>query len=420
MGRSPQLVVEENHLGASVTSGNDLHASLAAEGIVGSVSVHISPCPPPLASTRHLTLSHCTLAMSFVNIDLLALAKDATYFSTLAATNISTPAISFLSYDPSFQAVVGGNATARKVLDLPWQAFHEAGIYNKKDHSLYITSNYQGPGDNINITVVSMEDFSVRSTQFPHLQESNGGTSYYPPGADTTQPPPMQVYADQGGFEHYTQLVAVDPNTNTSEVLLTNFLGRNFSSLNDVRQHPTTGDLWFTDTDYGYVQHFRPEPTQPKQVYRFEPETGVIQVIADGFEQPNGLEFSPDMKTLYVSDTGAQHFTYNRTGPTTIYAFDIMADKTVTNRRAFAYVDIGLPDGMHCDTEGNVWVAAGDGVHVYNPAGILLGKIFIGETSNNMAFAPGQLFIFSNHRLWVVDNLKAQGREVCKDFGVGC
>lgn len=39
---------------------------------------------------------------------------------------------------------------------------------------------------------------------------------------------------------------------NTTEVILNSFMGRNFSSINDVRQHSETGDLWFTDADYGW------------------------------------------------------------------------------------------------------------------------------------------------------------------------
>ena len=46
---------------------------------------------------------------SFVNVDLLALAKNANYFDTLAATSGSIPAISLLSYDPSFESSVLGS-----------------------------------------------------------------------------------------------------------------------------------------------------------------------------------------------------------------------------------------------------------------------------------------------------------------------
>lgn len=360
------------------------------------------------------------VATAMANVSLLAGAIDAGCFGSLS--NASVPAIVLKAYRPEFHSVMGHNARARKVWELPWEAFHEAGIYNRKDNSLYISSNYKSPGEKINITVVSLdsEDYPYRSTHFSDLAMANGGTTYYPPGSLQNHTPPMQLWCDEGDFQHYAKLLAVDPNTNKSTPILTNFLGRNFSSLNDVRQHPITGDLWFTDADYGYFQHFRPEPTQPKQVYRLDPGTGVVQVVADGFVQPNGLEFSPDLKTLYVTDTGSQQFEVVPTRPATIYAFDVVDMRRLENRRTFAWADEGFPDGIHCDTRGNVWVGCGDGVHVWNSEGILLGKIVVGETSNNFAFAPGKVFVFSNTRLWVVEKVRAQGREVCKDFGVGC
>lgn len=162
------------------------------------------------------------------------------------------------------------------------------------------------------------------------------------------------MYYDKGDFKHYSQLVAVDPNTKTSEVLLTSFLGRNFLSVNDIRQHPITGDLWFTDADYRYFQNFRSQATQPKQVYCFKPKTGIIQVVANSFVKPNSLEFSPDLKTLYVSDTRSQQFTFNGTEPSTIYAFNIVGRKRLANKRTFAFVDSGFPDSVHYDTKGNV------------------------------------------------------------------
>ncbi|KAK9896035.1 calcium-dependent phosphotriesterase [Cystobasidium minutum MCA 4210] len=356
----------------------------------------------------------------FVTVDLLALATNPNYFKDLPATSGSEPAIRLLSYDDTFKNdILGPSATARKAADLSWEAFHEAGIYNRETNSIYATSNYQDLNDNINITVISLEDYSITSTQFPDLWEANGGTSWYPPGSDYSGAPPAQLYCDEGDFDHYSALISVDVVKNTSTTILNSYYGRNFSSLNDVRQHPKTYDLWFTDAAYGFYQDFRPVPTIPQMVYRFDPSTGELAVVADGFDQPNGLELSPDGLTLYVTDTGAQHFTANTTRPATTYAYDIVDQKRLENRRIFAYADIGLPDGIHTDTKGNVWAAAGDGVHVWSPEGKLLGKIWIGETSNNFAFIPGGVLVFSNYRLWLVEGINAQGREICKDFGKG-
>jgi len=233
--------------------------------------------------------------MSITTVDLLALATNPTYFSTLAATNITQPAISFLSYDPSFgQSVVYPNATARLIASPGWQAFHEGGVYDSSTNALYVSSNYVSLADNINMTIIYFNQnytiANITSSQFPNVWEANGGTTYYPKGSDTSKPPPQQIWCDEGDFQHYSGLVAVDPAQNTSSPMVLSFLGgHNFSSVNDVRQHPITGDIWFTDAAYGYFQNFRPVPTIPQQVYRFEPTTGVLQVVADGFDQPNGL-----------------------------------------------------------------------------------------------------------------------------------
>ncbi|ETI46832.1 hypothetical protein F443_08839 [Phytophthora nicotianae P1569] len=357
--------------------------------------------------------------MSLISVDLHALATGgADYLASLHTFNESNPGIALLSYDASFADVLSTNATAKKIADLDWQAFHEGGVYNKEDNSLYVSSNYVSLADNINMTVLSLDNYTVRSTQLPGLAMANGGSTYYPPGSDQSTTPPMQVWCDQGDLEAYAKLLAVNVNTNESEPLIIGYNGRNFSGLNDVRQHPETGDLWFTDPEYGYLQNFRAEPKLPRHIYRFEPLTGVVQVLDDGFVQLNGIEFSPDYKTLYVSDTGAQESDLDLSRPATIYAYDIVDNKRIANKRLFAFADSGIPDGVHTDTDGNVWAGCGDGVHIWNPEGILLGKIYLGETSNNFAFAPGKVFVFANTRAWVVEGVNALGREVCKDFGV--
>jgi len=176
--------------------------------------------------------------------------------------------------------------------------------------------------------------------------------------------------------------------------------------------------LWFTDAQYGYLQSFRPLPSIPNQVYRFEPLTGNLQAVADGFVQSNGLEFSPDFKTMYVSDTGAQlvELGKNFTRPATMYAFDVVDQKYLQNRRVFAYVDDGFPDGIHCDMDGNVYAGCGDGVQVWDLEGRLLGKIRVPGGSANFAFVPEGMIIFNEYRLFLV-TMAARGRELARDFG---
>jgi gluconolactonase len=373
-----------------------------------------------------VTLTITTIIMSLIiPIDLTALATNPALLSQYVPTNVSNPTvIKLLAYNEQFVDVLGANASARQLYNLDWQAFHEGGVYNQDTKKLYVTSNWAGNLSNpINVTIIDIwNNYTYTETRYDAVAEPNGLTAYTPPGSKNGSAPSRVLYADEGDFINPSALVSVDPVTGASERILTNFLGRNFSSINDVRQHPVTGDLWFTDADYGYYQYFRPAPTIPKQVYRFTPSTGEIAVVADGFVQCNGIEFSPDLKTLYVSDTGAAGGPFlgvNGTRPATLYAYDISKNgKHVSNRRVFAYSDNGFPDGVHTDTEGNLWAGCGDGIHIWNKEGTLLGKIWNGVETNNFAFLPGKILIFSNAQLWVVENLKAVGREVCKDFGV--
>ncbi|MGC8644020.1 MAG: SMP-30/gluconolactonase/LRE family protein, partial [Isosphaeraceae bacterium] len=108
----------------------------------------------------------------------------------------------------------------------------------------------------------------------------------------------------------------------------------------------------------------------------FEP-----QLLADDFEKPNGLAFSPDEKTLYVCDTARYH----------VRAFEVTRAGTleVGSGRIFATVDPeekGGPDGMKVDQNGRVYVAVAQGVWVFEPSGKLLGIISTPKRPSNLAW----------------------------------
>ena len=369
--------------------------------------------------------------VTVTSVNLLTLATSLPYVADLYTTENSTTAIQFLSYNDDFANNLLGNVSSKLVADLPWAAFHEAGVYNKATNSVYIASNYQigDYANQVNISIVSLSDnYSVTSKRYPGLYEANGGCTYTPPRrlengstyVNNTELPPYVLFCDEGDLTNTSSLVLVDPTTNKTTLLINNFLGRNFSSLNDVKQHYGTGDIWFTDAQYGYLQSFRPPPQISPQVYRFEPLTGVVQAVADGFYQPNGFEFSPDFKTVYVTDSGSDlgEYGFNLTAPATIYAFDVVGQKYLQNRRMFAYSDNGIPDGIHTDVLGNVWAGCGDGVHVWNPEGMLLGKLGVEGGVNNFAFIPNGILVENANKLFLVEGLKVNGREIARDFGL--
>jgi gluconolactonase len=83
-------------------------------------------------------------------------------------------------------------------------------------------------------------------------------------------------------------------------ILANNFYGRQFNSLNDVSINPRNKHIYFTDPLYGYFQDFRPAPVLPIQVYRLDPHTKAITVVASGFDQANGKLFGRILQKLFI------------------------------------------------------------------------------------------------------------------------
>jgi len=82
-----------------------------------------------------------------------------------------------------------------------------------------------------------------------------------------------------------------------------------------------------------------------------------------------------------------------------------VAGGQLTNGRVFAEIDVGLPDGIRVDVEGNIWSSAGDGVHCFAPDGTRLGKILVPETVANLTFGGpmrNRLFIAATSSMYSI------------------
>ena len=200
---------------------------------------------------------------------------------------------------------------------------HEAGVYVPATDEVWFTSNLltDGATKRVEISRISLTTGEVSIVEIPTVKLGNGACPYH--GGI--------IFCDQGTMESPSQLVWVDPTDPTNvQVLLDNYAGRGFNSLNDVvvLQH-SSGDLvFFTDPPYGREQGFRPPNTLPPAVHVFDPATGAVRMLSDDFRHPNGVAFSPDGSTCYVTDTSHIHGTglLDPTLPSTMWVKDKSPD----------------------------------------------------------------------------------------------
>ncbi len=189
------------------------------------------------------------------------------------------------------------------------------------------------------------------------------------------------------------------------EIVVDRYQGRRLNSPNDIVVK-SDGTLWFTDPPYGirsdYEGHQAESELGKHYVFRFNPATGVLRIVSDFLQEPNGLAFSPDESLLYVSDTSAA----NRTdggGHHHIVAFDVPGGQDLANPRIFAVIAPGLSDGFRVDVHGFVYTSSADSVQVYHPDGTRLARIVIPEKVGNLCFggpAGDELFIAASTSIY--------------------
>ncbi len=151
-------------------------------------------------------------------------------------------------------------------------------------------------------------------------------------------------------------LILFDENTGKSRDLFVQWEGKPLAGMNDL----TTND---NGSVYSGTLGFNPlsdEKSVPGSLFRIDPP-GRPTKLWDGIEVTNGLGLSPDRKLLFHSDSPTQ----------AVWVYDVTADGGVKDRRIFAKLPSGMPDGLAIDAEGGVWVAAvraGEVVHISRDA----------------------------------------------------
>ena len=252
---------------------------------------------------------------------------------------------------------------------------HEGPVYVPGEHALYFTT----PRPRVDIKRLDLETGET-SVVRPDANVANG-MALMPDG--------RLLVCEQDP----ARLSLMDRKTGRTKVLVGE--QHKLNSPNDVVRK-RDGTIWFTDPSYGYLQGFRPEPVAGDYVYRYDPDCGRLDVVADAFDKPNGIAFSPDESVLYVTDNGAPHY---------ILAFDVVDGRRLGPARLFAVGTRGdHPDGMKVDADGNVYASSPGGIQAFDPSGDLIREIDLPGAVNFTFGGPDHdvLYVTTDDAVWAV------------------
>jgi gluconolactonase len=206
------------------------------------------------------------------------------------------------------------------------------------------------------------------------------------------------------------RVVEVEPSGRVVRVIIDKINGKPIDGPNDLVMD-AKGGLYITDPQFTPEEH----KSQPgKQVYYVGPDgTAKVVVPPAEYAMPNGIELSPDGKTLYVNNT------WQSPGENYVWAYDVADDGSLSRKRQFAKLDLtpavldaakpedrldSGADGSAVDTEGRYYVATRTGVQIFMPDGTYVGTIFVpqypvsitfGGANNDILYMVGESSVWS-------------------------
>jgi gluconolactonase len=309
----------------------------------------------------------------------------------------------FEAYDSEFEAVLGDDARLELVAETD---AHEGPVYVPAEGALYFTTlprTVSTPIPGTPRAVIKRLALDGPSSGLEESRLSVVRADVHMPNGMTLGHDGHLVVCEQGTRSEHARISRVDPATGRAEVLVDGWCGLSLNSPNDVAVR-RDGTVWFTDPSYGYLQGFRPEPQLGDYVYRYDPSSGHLSVVADCFDKPNGLAFSPDEQVLYITDSGANQEpgSYHVQRPHHILAFDVRDGTHLAGGRLFAVTTPGFPDGLKADRAGRVYASSLSGVQVFNRAGDLIGQIRLPGAINFTFGGPARdvLFVTTDSAIW--------------------
>lgn len=183
--------------------------------------------------------------------------------------------------------------------------------------------------------------------------------------------------------EHATSRLTRTERDGAVTVVASHYGGKELNSPNDVVVR-SDGAVLFTDPPAGRTERYGVERAPElgfQGVFLVPPAGGEPVLLADDYELPNGLCFSPDERLLYVNDTRRME----------LRVYEMRGDRlgeggTFARMVARPELGEGAPDGMKTDERGNVYVTGPGGIWVYAPDGGHLGVLLVPRRASNLAW----------------------------------
>jgi gluconolactonase len=302
---------------------------------------------------------------------------------------LASPSLPFVSYDSEFDLVTGERPRLVRVVSTD---AHEGPVYVAEEDALYFTTVPRGR--ETGFPQVAIERLQLDGSRFPLaadrltvVRKSANAANGMTLGLDGGL-----VVCEQGSLREPARISRVDPATGDAETIVDAIGDTPFNSPNDVVVK-RDGSIWFTDPSYGHLQGFRPQPWIPDRVYRYDPVRDEVTAVADPFDKPNGLAFSPEESRLYVADNGAPH---------QLLTFDVGGDGELSPGRVLAVGAREHPDGLKVDIHGRIYASGSTGIQVFAPEGRLIGEIWLPGAVNFTFGGPRRnvLFITRDDSIW--------------------
>ncbi len=303
---------------------------------------------------------------------LLQLGSTPTWESPVEAAETSG-SVRIVRLDPRFDELVPRDAAPEKIVDgYNWV---EGPVWNRAGGYLLfseIPSNSIYKWQEGNGTSLYLRPSGYTGAEpFPGPEPGSNGLAFDPEG---------RLVRNKHGDRQIVRREADGRDT----VLVDRYQGKRINSPNDL-VFKSNGDLYFTDPPFGLPKSFDdPGKELPFQgVYRLSKD-GKLTLLTKDVRAPNGIGFSPDEKTLYISNADRENAVW--------LAFEVKDDGTLGKSRVFfdgtawAKTGKGVPDGLKVDRHGNLFAAGPGGLHVFSPDGTHLGSFVADVAISNCAW----------------------------------